>query len=299
MGRSIFIIFKAPCSNGDCAARGLVYDRAMSNKITNGADAFIAFCTPSAQSRESAGAPSKLMLRAQSGSVDHEGFKLQTYKWAAKDESMPVRRAYLVHGWESRASHMSGFVGALLRAGFEVIAYDGPSQGSSGGETTNLVDSARALMNVINTYGPADAIIAHSFGGLIANFARSENPLLDKSLIVSKLVLLASPFRLMGISEKILCDIGADETMRAEFYAALQAAAGLPAEYFDVETLALQSGTDCLIVHDEGDEFVPLVAAQTLARITGGELKLTQGHGHQGVLAAREVLRAAVDFVKA
>ena len=270
----------------------------MSNKITNGADAFIAFCTPSAQSRESASAPSKLMLRAQSGSVDHEGFKLQTYKWAAKDESMPVRRAYLVHGWESRASHMSGFVGALLRAGFEVIAYDGPSQGSSGGETTNLVDSARALMNVINTYGPADAIIAHSFGGLIANFARSKNPLLAKSLIVPKLVLLASPLRLVGICEKALGEISADENMRAEFYAALQTAAGLPAEYFDVETLNLQPGSDCLIIHDKDDASVPVDTAHELAQATNGTLKITEGLGHQGVLAAREVLRSAVGFVK-
>ena len=111
------------------------------------------------------------MLRAQDGLVDHAGYKLQTYKWAARDESAPVRRAYLVHGWESLAAHLSGFVGALLRAGFEVIAYDGPAQGGSGGATTNLVDSARALINVVNSYGPADAIIAHSFGGLIANFA--------------------------------------------------------------------------------------------------------------------------------
>ena len=198
MGRSIFIIFKLPCSNGDCAARALAYDRAMNTKITNGAEAFVAFCTPSAQSRESAGAPSKLMLRAQSRSVAHEGYELQTYKWAAKDQSPPARRAYLVHGWESRAAHLSGFVGALLRAGFEVIAYDGPSQGSSGGETTNLVDSARALMNVINTYGPADAIIAYSFGGLIANFARSENPLLARPLSVPKLVIAGQPVTARG-----------------------------------------------------------------------------------------------------
>ena len=267
-------------------------------KITNGEQAFTAFCTPSVESRANAGEPSKLMLRAQNGFVNHEGYQLQTYKWAARDASAPVRRAYLVHGWESRAAHLSGFVGALLRAGFEVIAYDGPAQGGSGGAVTNLVDSARALINIVNTYGPADAIIAHSFGGLITNFARSENPLLAKPLSVPKLVLLASPFRLLGICENVLSEMGADENIRAEFYAALQTAAGLPAKYFDAQTLDLRPGTDCLIVHDEGDEFVPLIAAHTLAQVTGGELKLTQGHGHQGVLAAREVLRAAVDFVK-
>ena len=281
-------------------ALGRIYPEYINMKtvIKNGAKAFTAFCTPSAKSRAAQDAPSKLMLRAQVGTVDHEGYTLQAYKWAAKGESTPVRRAYLVHGWESRAAHMSGFVGALLRAGFEVIAYDGPAQGGSGGEATNLVDSARALITVVNTYGPADAIIAHSFGGLITNFARSDNPLLAEPLSVPKLVLLASPFRLMGICENVLGEMGTDENIRAEFYEALQTAAGLPAEYFDVETLDLRPGTDCLIVHDEGDEFVPLIAAHTLAKATGGTLKLTKGHGHQGVLAAREVLRAAVDFVK-
>ena len=239
------------------------------------------------------------MLRAEHGAVPHEGYDLQTYKWAAKDESAPVRRAYLVHGWESRAAHLSGFVGALLRAGFEVIAYDGPAQGGSGGETTNLVDSARALMKIVDTYGPADAIIAHSFGGLITNFARSETSLLAAPLIVPKLVLLASPCRLMYICEKVLGDIEADKIRRAGFYAALQQAAGKPAEYFDVETLALRPGTECLIVHDEGDDFVPVEAAHVLQGVTNGTLKITQGLGHQGVLAAREVLRATVDFVKA
>ena len=110
--------------------------------------------------------------------------------------------------------------------------------------------------------------------------------------------MLASPLRLEGICEKVLGEIGAGENIRAEFYAALQTAAGLPAKYFDVETLDLRPGTDCLIIHDKGDESVPIDSAHKLAQATNGTLKITEGLGHQGILAAREVLRAAVDFVK-
>jgi len=285
--------------NDDCALACRAYNRVMSIKITNGEEAFIAFCTPSAKSRAATYVPSKLMLRAESWAVQHEGYDLQAYKWAAKDEAAPVRRAYLVHGWESRAAHMSGFVGPLLRAGFEVIAYDGPAQGSSGGATTNLVDSARALMNVVDKFGPADAVIAHSFGGLICNFARSKNPMLNKVWKVPKLALLASPSRLTDLSEKVLDDLGAARDLRAGFYTALHKAAGLPATYFDVETLNLYPSAQCLIIHDETDKFVPLSAAHKLSEATGGTLKITKELGHQGVLAARDVLRAAVEFVKA
>ena len=45
----------------------------------------------------------------------------------------------LVHGWDSRGSHLAGYVEPLVRAGFAVTLFDLPAHGDSGGELSSPV----------------------------------------------------------------------------------------------------------------------------------------------------------------
>jgi pimeloyl-ACP methyl ester carboxylesterase len=58
------------------------------------------------------------------------------------------RRILLVHGWGGKAAQFFSFVGPLLDAGFEVIAFDAPAHGASSGSFASGPVFARAARTV-------------------------------------------------------------------------------------------------------------------------------------------------------
>src|SRR5882724_4635880 len=63
--------------------------------------------------------------------------RLAAWRWSG--EGRPV---LLLHGWGGQAGRLSEFVEPLLRAGFSVVALDGPAHGDSEGRQTTLTDFA-------------------------------------------------------------------------------------------------------------------------------------------------------------
>ncbi len=81
-------------------------------------------------------------------------------------EGPPV---YLVHGWGGQRPHLAMFVKPLVEAGYRVVAFDLPSHNESDpGELapgrTTATECADAIAAVIETHGPAHAVVAHSLG---------------------------------------------------------------------------------------------------------------------------------------
>jgi len=99
------------------------------------------------------------------------GEKLTVWRWGDGTQVL------LLHGWESRGSHMAGFVPNILRAGFGVVALDAPAHGDSSGEYTNILDYGRAVVALAQHIGlgslasPLAGVIAHSAGSAAALYA--------------------------------------------------------------------------------------------------------------------------------
>ena len=73
-------------------------------------------------------------------------------------------RVLLVHGWDSRGSHLAGFVEPLLRAGFSLTLFDMPAHGDSDGEHGSVVLVLFALERLNRTerphgYAPARMVV--------------------------------------------------------------------------------------------------------------------------------------------
>src|SRR5262249_34237538 len=94
---------------------------------------------------------------------------------------------YLVHGWAGRGGQLSAFGPPLERAGDTVVTFDAPGHGDSSRGRTSLGHVARALPAVVEAFGPAEAVIAHSLGA--AATARA----LDEGLRVGRVVFIAPP----------------------------------------------------------------------------------------------------------
>lgn len=88
------------------------------------------------------------------------------YKWQAKGDVK--QRVLLVHGWESHAGRWVPLVQRLRKKGIEVIAFDGPAAGQSGGKETPFNYYIECVEEIERQHGPFDAVVGHSLGGGVA-----------------------------------------------------------------------------------------------------------------------------------
>ncbi|HSB00425.1 MAG TPA: alpha/beta fold hydrolase, partial [Anaerolineales bacterium] len=102
--------------------------------------------------------------------IPFEEGELAVTTWGSNDRPAVL----LMHGWGGARAQMTGFVDALLFAGYRVVAYDQPAHGESDGKTTNLLAIAPTMDLIMQKEGPFHAIIAHSFGTLITSYALAE-----------------------------------------------------------------------------------------------------------------------------
>ncbi len=54
----------------------------------------------------------------------------------------------------------------MVKIGYEVLAFDAQAHGSSGGKRITLPEYVETIHQVHKSFGPIDAYLAHSFGGL-------------------------------------------------------------------------------------------------------------------------------------
>jgi pimeloyl-ACP methyl ester carboxylesterase len=245
------------------------------------------FLTP--RKRPISSSAQQTMSQAEQRTIAHGSRQLATWVWENDGPTV-----LLVHGWESNASGMRGFVRPLLRQGFRVIAFDAPAHGRSSGRQTNFIDYSGAIETIIKTMGPVKFIVAHSFGASATLFTLSRLP----NLGVERVVSLGAPSRLNEMvdiwTSFLQMPLLAAEQMRRR----LVDRVGLPVEWLAVETAVAQLTVPGLIVHDQNDTIVPYSNAQAIHKQwSTSTLITTTGLDHRGVLQDREVLRQVVDFL--
>ena len=223
--------------------------------------------------------------------IPFEGGELAVTTWGSHGPAV-----LLMHGWGGSRAQMTGFVDALLFAGYRVVAYDQPAHGESDGKTTNLLEIAPTMDLIAKQEGPFDAIIAHSFGTLITSYALVHrnfpppaklvyfgafNRLLDS---LPRFQLLAGlPDEIMnGLREMIYDNFGQD---------VLDAIVN--------EMLAPQIDIRALMFHDTADNVTPISDSRAIAKTWKyAQLIETSGLGHRGALQSKEIHEQVVRFLK-
>jgi pimeloyl-ACP methyl ester carboxylesterase len=213
---------------------------------------------------------------------------LSAITWGNSD-----RKVLLVHGWESRATQMSGFVENLVEAGFQVFALDGPAHGHSEGKQANPLMFAKAVVQANSDIGPFDAIIGHSMGGSAVAIALSEG------VEAKKVVLISSPSSIESVLKRFARFIGLPKRSTDKFLNLVGENVGRPAKELDIAELIKQTYSDGLIIHDQNDIEIPFENAKAIKRNwNGSRLLSTQGYGHRSILRQKDVWHAIVEFIK-
>lgn len=216
----------------------------------------------------------------------HEGIKLA--RWTLGRGP----RVVLVHGWNSRGSHLLGFASALVEAGFSATLFDLPGHGDSGGHASSVVHAGRALRSLLAATGAVHAVVGHSMGSAAALLAFAHG------LQVQRSVHLAGPSSLtpMVKGQAAAHDLSPEEA--AAFAGWVEGFIGTRLAYVDLDRLQHGLRHAGLIVHDPADRTVPFAASQALHKAwPGSRLEPASGLGHRRLLTDGGVIARSVAFI--
>ncbi|WP_328189433.1 alpha/beta fold hydrolase [Marinobacter sp. OP 3.4] len=246
---------------------------------------FRALITP--QRVPATGEEQALLARAARSQVLHGENRLAVWQWG--DEGP---RVLLVHGWNSRASHLGHLIQALLAAGYQVLAFDGTGQGESEGNRSNVVDLGRAVLRVVDAAGPVEAAIGHSMGSPALLYAFAQG------LEVRTSIHVAGPSSLRRVLHQTAAMTGLGEAQRNRLIALMEAETGVPVEDMELTRLAHGFRHPALILHDPDDREVPFGESRHLhAAWPGATLHAVSGLGHRRIISDRAVIELGLEHL--
>jgi pimeloyl-ACP methyl ester carboxylesterase len=205
---------------------------------------------------------------------------------------------YLMHGWAGHRGQLAPFVAPLVARGHRVVAFDAPSHGESGPgaygpRSSSIPEFAAALSAVVETHGPAHAIVAHSMGGSATAVA------LCDGLRAGRVVLLAPMASPLSYARQFAAVFGFGERVYRRLIARVERRVGAPMHHFDVPELGRAVAMPpTLIVHDDDDASTPVTDGAAIAAAwSGSRLHVTSGLGHRRLLRDPDVVAEVVTFV--
>jgi pimeloyl-ACP methyl ester carboxylesterase len=224
-----------------------------------------------------------------------DGHRVVGEEWG---EGPPV---YLVHGWGGQRPHLAMFVKPLVNAGYRVVAFDLPSHNESDpgalapGRTT-ATECADAIAAVIETHGPAHAVVAHSLGANATALAAAQGA------PVGRLVFFAPMGDFPLYLDLFAARHGFGRRIRAGLHRRLEKRIGMPLYETNMDRLGRRANhPPLLLIHDPDDPDSPYAASARLAASwPGAQFLTTKGLGrlaHYRVLRHRPAITAGVEFI--
>jgi pimeloyl-ACP methyl ester carboxylesterase len=198
---------------------------------------------------------------------------------------------YLVHGWGGRSTQWSSFIEPLVRAGLTAVVFDAPGHGETPGRRTSIPHFAAALAAVVDSVGPARAVVGHSLGGVASSVA------LGRGLAAERVAFLGSPADPTEFFAGFLRQIGLPAHLHRAIWAKFENEYGFDSSELPVRPPRHAPAIPALVVHDRDDREVPYVSADRIVRIwPDATLVTTSGLGHRRILRDASVIERVVAF---
>lgn len=204
-------------------------------------------------------------------------------------EGIPI---LLMHGWEGRATQMSGFIKPLTSKGFQLFAIDAPAHGKSVGTQSNPARFIESIFLAEKSFGPFHAVIGHSMGGGCALYSVAEG------LKTDKIVSISGPASFEEVSKKFASFIGLTDHVTEKFARHVEKIVGIPFNHIDALAKAPKIYAPALIVHDNNDEEIPFQDAQRIVNVMqNAKLYKTEGLGHRKIMRSNLMIHEVSNFI--
>jgi len=203
------------------------------------------------------------------------------------------RKVLLVHGWSGRGTQLYRLADKLLENGFMVISFDAPAHGDSEGKTTLLIEFIVAALSLQDKYGPFEAAIGHSLGGLtVLNGA-------TRGLKLKKVVSISAGDGITFFLDEIVNNLQLKPSIATIMKRRFLKKFGEDMENFAGSEVGQHIAIPTLIVHDTQDKEVPVSCAYSIRQtLKNGSLLITDNLGHRRVLNDATVIENIVGFIK-
>ena len=226
------------------------------------------------------------------------GGRIVAYDFAPARGRKGTPTVLVLHGWRSRAAHMSHYIAELVEGGFRVIALDLPGHGESPGRRLNMANAVAAVHAADQWFGPFAAIVGHSFGGAVAANAIVGSVNGIAPVAAGRLVTVAAPSSMPAIFQEFGRFLSLGTRAQTALAARVLKLTGRPLEDFVVARQLAEHPLPALVVHAPDDKEVPASEAEAMAR-AGPHVRLhwAPGLGHRRILADCAVARRIVEFL--
>ena len=251
--------------------------------------AFHLFCTPQRKAMKKS-APvfdqaEKLRLHVNDTSV-------VGYRWNRHPTS---KKCLIIHGFESSARNFERYISSMINQGYEVLAFDAPAHGESEGKQINVLIYKKMLEDIYKQFGPVDACIAHSFGGLAIALALEDLPHAHDMKIV-----LIAPATETSSSVDLLFDIlQLNGGIREEFDKLIVELGKKPLTWYSIARALNNIKGKVLWVHDEEDQVTPFKDVKPIMEKKPANVAflITKGFGHRRIYREEKVVERIVQFL--
>ncbi len=220
-------------------------------------------------------------------------FKVKGFHFKPEDEDSNDKKILICHGFDSNSYRFAKYVISLVKAGFQVFAFDAPGHGFSDGKTINAFVYRDTILEIESLFGPFYGIMAHSLGALAASLAAEtlDNP--DK-----KLVLIAPATEVKTIFKNFFTTVPLTKKTRKAFDSLVNEKTGHNTEWFSVARAVHHIPSSILWIHDTDDRMCPY--EDTLAirqeELPNIQFITTSGLGHTRVYLNKEVHDSVIRF---
>ena len=250
--------------------------------------AFELFRTPMRRNKKQ---PPPIFTQARKLQFKMDNVTVRGWQWNQDGN----KTALILHGFESSVVNFDRYIRPLLRKDYQVLAFDAPAHGRSGGKIITAPLYKEMIKKVHQDFGPIDSFLAHSFGGLAVCLALEE---MDHDMN-TRLVLIAPATETTTAIGSFFQFLRLDGMVREEFEKIIIRAGKFPSSWYSIRRAMQNIRARVLWFHDEDDETTPLSDVYRVREENYSNIQfvISSGLGHRRIYRDNKVTKAILDFL--
>ncbi|TDE41994.1 alpha/beta hydrolase [Flavobacterium rhamnosiphilum] len=202
------------------------------------------------------------------------------------------KKILLVHGWSGRGTQLFKIADELIKTGYSTVSFDAPAHGKSPGKTTIMVDFIATILEIDKQFGPFEAAVGHSLGGMSVLNA------IKKGLKVNHAVIIGSGDIVQDIMDDFVAKLELKPNISTRLRLHFEKKYKEDMNSYSAYLAAKETAIPVLVIHDNNDPEVPVTAGIHIHKyLQNGELLLTDGLGHRKILGNHKVIEKTVQFI--
>lgn len=202
------------------------------------------------------------------------------------------RKILLAHGWSGRGTQMSVMAKALLKEGYSVVSFDAPAHGRAPGKWSMMPFFIETIHFLDKNYGPFEAAIGHSLGGMSLLKAVKDG------LQLERLIIIGTANSVTHITREFAHNMKMNEQVAKKMKKYFDKKFGEDMDNYSGAVSAKGVHIPTLVIHDEHDVDVHISSAYDIVdNLEKGELFVTEEQGHRRILGNQKVINKILDFL--